>query len=73
MRAVGSISGGSAALSDAVRTAMYSLGIHDLQEKSRKAQEAKLRRHQSSQGQSVQRRDFVLVDLYYEWLRIVVN
>lgn len=43
---------------------MYSLGIHDLQEKSRKAQEAKLRRHQSSQGQSVQRRDFVLSSVY---------
>ena len=43
---------------------MYSLGIHDLQEKSRKAQEAKLRRHQSSQGQSVQRRDFVLSSVW---------
>lgn len=43
---------------------MYSLGAHDLREKEKKAEAAKLRRHKTSQRPSAQRRDFVLSAIY---------
>lgn len=44
---------------------MFSLGIHDLQEKQRKAFEAKLRRHKNATSKpSAQRRDFLLGSVY---------
>ena len=55
---------GAARVPAAASDNMYSLSVHDLQAKARKAEAAVLRRHQSSQRPSAQRRDFVLSTIY---------